>query len=382
MHHPKVVIVGAGICGAATAYFLARAGVTDITVLEAEDAFNRHSSGRSASYFVPMYETRLLALLARTAEPFLQTPPAGFCEAPLLDRRGAILAADESHASLHDQELRMARDLGLQVQELSPEQVPAMIPVLKVGAAEDPHRLVRAAHYAGAGALDTHALSMGYITQARRAGVRFLLNQRVSRVRWMGERVCGVDTDSDSFDCDVLVNAAGAWAGEVAALAQASTPVVDPRRRHVIGIDLPDELRRARWPFFRCPSWPLYFRPEAGQVLASAMDAEPVPPGDCPTDDLQVAVTAAALTEHTTLTFRRLATRWAGLRVYSADGAPLVGWDARREGFLWVACTGGTGMQSSPAVGALAAQILMGATPSDEVARALNPARPSAFVSL
>jgi D-arginine dehydrogenase len=121
MHHPKVVIIGAGICGAATAYFLARAGATDITVLEAEDAFNRHSSGRSASYFVPMYETRLLALLARTAEPFLQTPPAGFCEAPLLDRRGAILAADESHASLHDQELRMARDLGLQVQELSPE---------------------------------------------------------------------------------------------------------------------------------------------------------------------------------------------------------------------------------------------------------------------
>jgi choline dehydrogenase-like flavoprotein len=85
----RVVIVGAGICGAATAYFLACAGETDIVVLEAEDAYNRHSSGRSASYFVPMYETWLQAHLA-AAEPFLQSPPDGFTPYPLLDRRARL----------------------------------------------------------------------------------------------------------------------------------------------------------------------------------------------------------------------------------------------------------------------------------------------------
>ncbi len=381
MHRPQVVIIGGGICGAATAYFLSRQADADITVLEAEDAYNRHSSGRSASYFVPMYETWLLARLARAAEPFLEAPPAGFADHPLMDRRGAVLAADTAHAATHDEELRMARELGLAVQELAPQDLRDWIPVLEPGESHEPTRLVRAAHYVGAGALDTHALSMGYIAQAKRCGVKFLLGQRVRGVRWAGDRISGVETDQGVHACDLVVNAAGAWAGEVAALAQASSVVVDPRRRHVIGVDLPTEYRGARWPFFRCPSWPLYFRPEAGQVLASAMDAEPVPPSDCPTDDFQVAVTAAALTDHTCLTFSRLATSWAGLRVYSADGAPLVGWDAQRPGFLWAACTGGVGMQSSPAVGALAAQYLRGEHPVDELARALDPARRSAFPS-
>ena len=385
--------MGSGICGAATAYFLSRLSsprqTFEVTVLEAEEAFNVHSSGRSASYFVPMYETWLLARLAREAQPFLQTPPHGFVERPLIDRRGAVLAADADHAAVHDEEVRMARELGLEVQELNLDQdlnqdlkpggLRDLIPVLRAGELGDPKRLVRAAVYAQAGALDTHALSMGYIAHARRAGVKFVLGQRVRAMQWAAGRICAVETDQGAYPCDVVVNAAGAWAGELAAMAQASAAVVDPRRRHVIGVELPAEFKGARWPFFRCPSWPLYFRPEAGQVLASAMDAEPVPPSDCPTDDFQVAVTAQALSDHTTLDFRRLATSWAGLRVYSADGAPLVGWDALRDDFLWVACTGGVGMQSSPAVGALAARYLAGEHPQDELARLLDPARSSAF---
>lgn len=385
MRKRHVVIVGAGICGAATAYFLSRrtspSQTFEVSVLEAEDTFNVHSSGRSASYFVPMYETWLLARLAREAEPFLQSPPDGFADHPLIDRRGAVLGADAAHAASHDEEVRMARELDLEVQELDPSGVQDLIPVLRPGELGDPKRLVRAAAYAAAGALDTHALSMGYIAQSRRAGVKFHLGQRLRELRWSAGRICGVETDQGSYPCDVLVNAAGAWAGEVAALAQASAAVVDPRRRHVIGVELPAQFKGARWPFFRCPSWPLYFRPEAGQILASAMDADPVPPSDCPTDDLQVAVTAQALSDHTTLEFRRLATSWAGLRVYSADGVPLVGWDAQREDFLWVACTGGVGMQSSPAVGALAARYLAGEHPQDELARRLDPARHSAFTS-
>jgi len=369
MDRVRIVIVGAGICGAATACFLARGGETDVVVLEGEDAFNRHSSGRSASYFVPMYETRLFARLARLAEPFLQAPPEGFTPYPLLDRRGAVLAAGESDRASFHAELATARELGIPVEEIDPARIPQLIPIAR------PRGIAAAAFYPGAGAMDCNALSMGYIGHARRAGIRFALNRRFTGADVRGGRVVGVATDAGPIACDILVNAAGAWAGTTAALAGATPIACEPRRRHVVCVALPPEHAQARWPFFRCPSLPLYFRPEAGQVLASAMDAEPVAPCDCPTDELQLAIAADALAANTTLKFRRIESSWAGLRVFSPDGAPLVGWDPALAGFLWVAAVGGTGIQSSPAVGQLAADLLLGHAPRDPALAAMDPAR-------
>ncbi len=369
MERARIVIVGAGICGAATAYFLARAGETNVVVLEAEDAFNRHSSGRSASYFVPMYETRLLARLAQLAEPFLDSPPEGFAPYPLIDRRGAVVAAGESDLAAFRAELATARELGIPVEEIDPGRIPGLIPIAR------PQGVAAAAFYPGAGAMDCNALSMGYIGQARHAGVRFAMNRRFTGAEVRGGCVVGVTTSAGPIACDILVNAAGAWAGDVAALAGATPIAVEPRRRHVICVALPPEHAQARWPFFRCPSLPLYFRPEAGQVLASAMDAEPIAPCDCPTDELALAIAADALAAHTTLRFNRIASSWAGLRVFSPDGVPLVGWDPALEGFLWVAAVGGTGIQSSPAIGQLAADVLLGRAARDPALAVMDPAR-------
>jgi D-arginine dehydrogenase len=369
MERARIVIVGAGICGAATAYFLARGGETDVIVLEGEDAFNRHSSGRSASYFVPMYETRLFAQLARLAEPFLHAPPEGFAPHPLIDRRGAVLAAGEPDLATFRAELAIARELGIPVEEIDPARIPQLIPVAR------PRAVAAAALYPGAGALDCNALSMGYVGHAKRAGIRFVLDRRFTGARVRGDRIAAVETSAGPIACDIVVNAAGAWAAGVAALTGAMPIACEPRRRHVICVPLPSEHAHARWPFFRCPSIPLYFRPEAGQVLASAMDAEPIAPCDCPTDELQLAIAAANLEANTTLRFRRIEASWAGLRVFSPDGAPLVGWDPARAGFMWVAAAGGTGIQSSPAVGQLAADILLGRRRPDPVLAAMDPTR-------
>jgi D-arginine dehydrogenase len=365
----RIVIVGAGICGAATAYFLACAGETDIVVLETEDAYNRHSSGRSASYFVPMYETWLQAHLARLAEPFLQSPPAGFTPYPLLDRRGAIIATNEANLPTFRTELATARALGIPVEEIDPARIPELIPIAR------PQGMAAAALYPGAGAIDCNALSMGYIGHAKGAGVTFALDRRFTGAEVQGDKVIGARTDAGPIDCDIIVNAAGAWAGQVAALAGATPIACQPKRRHVICVTLPPEFGQARWPFFRCPSIPLYFRPEAGQVLASAMDAEPCEPCDCPTDELQIAFAADALVTNTTLRFARIESSWAGLRVFAPDGVPLVGWDLLLHGFMWVACVGGTGMQSSPAIGRLVADLLLARGADDPSLPQMDPAR-------
>jgi glycine/D-amino acid oxidase-like deaminating enzyme len=369
METARIVIVGAGICGAATAYFLALSGETDVVVLEAEGALNVHSSGRSASYFVPMYETGLFATLAQRAEPFLASPPDGFAAHPLLDRRGAILAADEATLPTHEAETATARALGIPVETIEPSRIPELIPIAQ------PRTIVAASWYPGAGAIDSHALSMAYVAAAKRAGVRFALERRFVGAARNGRRVVAALTNAGPIGCEVIVDAAGAWAGEVAWRAGAAPIFVAPKRRHVIGIALPPEHARARWPFFRAPSIPLYFRPEAGQLLASAMDAELIAACDCPTDETAIATVAAAVTKNTTLTFDRIATSWAGLRVFSPDGAPLVGWDLALHGFMWVAAAGGTGIQSSPAVGRIAADLLLGRGVRDETTAAMDPAR-------
>ena len=367
--HARIVIVGAGICGAATAYFLARAGETDVVVLECEDAYNRHSSGRSASYFVPMYETPLFAHLARLAEPFLASPPEGFTPYPLLDRRGAIVAAVDAGTAVLRAELATARELGIPVEEIDPARIPEMIPIVR------PRGLAAAAHYPGSGAIDCNALAMGYVGHAKRAGIRFALDRRFTGADVRGERVVAARTSTGPIDCDIIVDAAGAWAGEIAAAAGATPIACQPKRRHVICVALPAQYANARWPFFRCPSMPLYFRPEAGQVLASAMDAEPLAPCDCPTDELQMAIAADALAARTTLAFNRIDSAWAGLRVFAPDGAPVVGWDPALAGFMWVACVGGIGVQSSPIIGRLAADIILGRDPDEVSLPAMDPAR-------
>jgi D-arginine dehydrogenase len=316
-----------------------------------------------------MYESLLDAHLARLSESFLQSPPDGFTPYPLLDRRGAIIAADAANLATFRTELATARALGIPVEEIDPARIPELIPIAR------PHAIAAAALYPGAGAIDCNALSMGYIGHAKRAGVTFALGRRFTGADVHGGKVIAARTDAGSIGCDIIVNAAGAWAGQVAMLAGAMTIDCQPKRRHVICVALPPEFGHARWPFFRCPSISLYFHAEAGQVLASAMDAEPSDPCDCRTDELQIAIAADALATHTTLRFDRIESSWAGLRVFAPDDLPLVGWDETLSGFMWVACVGGTGMQSSPAIGRLVADLLLQREWSDPTLPEMDPAR-------
>ncbi|MGA0594573.1 NAD(P)/FAD-dependent oxidoreductase [Enterovirga sp. CN4-39] len=134
----------------------------------------------------------------------------------------------------------------------------------------------------------------------------------------------------------------------------------EPRRRHIAAIPLPATVVPYEWPFFRCPSWPFYMKPEAGQLLASLMDAELDRPGDCMSDDLRIAEIVDAVERLTTVEVRRVTRGWAGHRTFSPDDAPVIGPDPLVAGFFWAAGLGGAGVMSSPAVGELVATAITG----------------------
>jgi D-arginine dehydrogenase len=177
----------------------------------------------------------------------------------------------------------------------------------------------------------------------------------------------------------VLVDAAGAWADEVAGLAGATPLGLAPYRRTACLVD-PGRDATA-WPLLNDLPETFYCKPESGALLVCPADAEPDEPGDVRPRDLDVAIGIDRLEQATTVSVRRVAHSWAGLRTSAPDDLPVVGLDPGLPGFCWLAGLGGYGVQLSPAVGRLlAAAALDRDVPADLAPEAANAVSPGRFI--
>jgi D-arginine dehydrogenase len=157
----------------------------------------------------------------------------------------------------------------------------------------------------------------------------------------------------EQWSAPVLVNAAGAWADRLAALAGVGPIGLEPKRRTIIVIDPPAGIDVAEWPFVHSAVNDFYMLPEAGQLLVSPVDEVADEPGDVQPEDYDIALAAYRLEQYTTLTVTRIAHRWAGLRSFIRDRVPTAGFDPRAPGFFWLVGQGGYGLQTSPAMAAI-----------------------------
>src|SRR5207245_103232 len=145
-----------------------------------------------------------------------------------------------------------------------------------------------------------------------------------------------------------IVNAAGAWADQVAALAGLPGIGLVPRRRTIIVVDTPAGLHPQDWPAVDQIETGAYLKPETGRLLASPGDETPAEPGDAQPEEIDVALAADWLERATTLPIRHIRRRWAGLRSFVADEVPVVAPDPVAEGFFWLAGQGGYGVMLAP----------------------------------
>jgi D-arginine dehydrogenase len=190
-------------------------------------------------------------------------------------------------------------------------------------------------------------------------GAQLHLGGGVRRIRYAGGRWT-VQTPAGEWTAPVLVNAAGAWGDEVAALAGVPGVGLQPLRRTALLIDAPEGLDCAAWPAAIDVDEQFYFKPDAGLLLLSPADEHPSPPCDAQPDELDVAIAVDRFEQATGLQVRRVRHKWAGLRVFSPDRSPVVGFDPRAPGFFWLVGQGGYGIQTAPALGLLAAALASG----------------------
>lgn len=360
------------MAGASIGHELAARG--KVVVIEREPQPGYHTTGRSAAQYAASYGNPLARRLTLASRSFLDAPPAGFAAHPLLSPRGVLYVAGPAQEAALDAIRRLARDGEASVEEIGADGACARVPVLR--------RAVLSGALLDTGSLeiDVHALHNGYLRGLRAAGGALACDAGLVSVARKGG-VWEVGTRAGRYVAPVLVNAAGAWGDEVARLAGVTPLGLAPKRRTVITFDPPPGIDPAPWPFVVTADETLYFKPDAGRILASPADEGDSGPCDARPEEIDIAITVDRLQQLTTLAPARLVHTWAGLRTFAPDRAVVAGFDPAVPGFFWLVGQGGTGIQMAPALARAAAALAAGdALPADIVAvgvdaEALSPDR-------
>lgn len=359
------LVIGAGIAGASAACELAALGT--VILLEQESQPGYHATGRSAALFTEAYGNAVVRRLTSAGRAFFERPPEGFCAHRLLSLRGTLfIAGPDQLASLE----RAEAEIGAltPVRRLAGAEAVEMLPAL------EPGYVAAALYEPTAEDIDVHALLTGFLRGLRRRGGRLITSARVGALRresgaWVAQ------TPAGRFAAPVVVNAAGAWADAVAALAGLRPLGLVPKRRTAFTFDPPEGMETAAWPATIDIDEQFYFKPEAGRILGSPADETPSAPCDAQPEELDVAIGVDRIETATRLRVRRLVSRWAGLRTFAPDKTPVAGFDPEAEGFFWLAGQGGYGIQTSPALArAMAGLIGSGELPEDLRGRGLESA--------
>ena len=369
--HFDVIVLGAGMAGASVAAELAPQ--RRVLLLELEDQPGRHTTGRSAAMFFESYGNATVRGLTRASRAFLEQPPEGFADVPLMSPRAALfVAGPEAAPRLQDMLGSFQEGTGLK--PLPREEALRQVPIMR------PEAVAAAALDDSGRDMEVAAILQGYLRLLRRAGAQVVLGAgEVALHRQAGQWT--VDSRAGRFQAPVIVNATGAWADVVARQAGARPVGLQPMRRTAMTIPAPEGHDTRHWPMVIDVDETVYFKPDAGQFLLSPANEDPMDPCDVAPEELDIAIAVDRFEALTTHPVRRIAHRWAGLRSFVADRAPVAGWDPQAESFFWLAGQGGYGIQMAPALARAAAALVLGqALPADIAAQgvtadALSPRR-------
>ena len=346
-------VIGAGMAGASVAWRLSLSGAS-VVVLEQESQPGYHSTGRSAAMFMETYGTAHTRALTRASRDFFLAPPEGFTEHPILTPRGVLYIAQAGQEDLLSAAWAAYQAQGLEVQQLSAAQAVDMVPCLS------PDTLIGAIYDAVAADMDVDGLHQGFLRGMRSHGAVLMSNTGL-KAATREHGIWNLDTSTpQKLRARVIVNAAGAWADTVALVCGATAIGIQPMRRSAFLFPAPEGVDVTHWPTVLGVDEGYYFKPDAGVLLGSPANADPVDPHDVVAEELDIATGIYRIEAATTLQIRRPTHIWAGLRSFAPDHEFVIGADPQVPGFFWLAGQGGYGIQTAAGASELAASLLLG----------------------
>lgn len=352
----EFLIIGGGIAGISAGARLAQLG--RVTLLEAEPALAYHASGRSAALYEAEYGKASTISLARASrDAFMSVPD-------LLSPRGLLFVAGAGEEAV------LAQDIAeINLTEITPLEAQSLVPVL------DPAKVVAAGYHEASWDIDTDLMIQGY-AKALRANGQIVTRAPVTAITRTGTG-WEVEAGGKHYAARNLVNAAGAWADEIARLAGIAPLGLVPKRRSMARVAAPDGHDPKTWPMTMGAGETWYMKPDAGALLISPADETPVEPHDAWADDMDLAEGIARWEALVTTPVERMIANWAGLRTFAPDGNLVLGPDRGDPAFVWSAGQGGYGFLTAPAASQLVADRVAGRASALDAATlaATDPAR-------
>lgn len=360
----EFLIIGSGIAAASTAYWLSQHA--NVLLLEQESQPGYHSTGRSAALFMESYGTAQVRALTMASRAFLQTPPDGFSEHPLLSARGAMMVAERGQDEMLSAHWDVMRQVTQKGSLLNAQEAYEHLPVLRA------EKILGGIYEPDASDMDVHSIHQGYLRGAKKNGAQLICDAQVTQIKRNGQ-VWQVQAGAHACEARVLINAAGAWADAIAELSGVKPIGLVPKRRSALIFEPPTGVNCAAWPMVIGVDESWYIKPDAGKLLGSPANADPVTPHDVQPEELDIALAIDRIQTMTTLEIRRPIRTWAGLRSFVSDGDLVAGFDPQVENFFWVAAQGGYGIQTSAAMGECCAALATHqALPSHAIAQGLT----------
>lgn len=364
------IIVGGGVIGASIAYHLAKSGMRDIVVAE-RDRLGSGSTSKNAGGIRMQFSSEINVRLSQRSIPRFEAFGEEMGIDPAFHQVGYLfLITEESQVEPFERSLELWKRLGVPAQRLDGEGVARLMPEIVL---DD----VRFATFcAKDGHADPNSILQGYVTRARSLGVRFMEEAPVSRIDTAARRVTGAQVGSEAIATPLVIDAAGAWAAEVARLVGVELPIRPLRRQIFLTEPVPGLDRE--FPLTIEFSSGLYMHRESGGVLLGMADPNDPPGFDESVNwDFLPTVVERAMARMPVLEQASIRTAWGGLYEDTPDKHPIIGGVDGVDGFICCAGFSGHGVMHAPAAGELVAELItMGGTSLD-----LAPLSASRFAS-
>lgn len=361
MKNVDILIVGGGMAGASLG--AAVAGDKHTLILEMEELPGYHATGRSVAFWEETYGGPMVQPLTTASGPLLSCPSPDFHDHSFLSpRRTLHIGRSDDHGCSEALQAEFMGKVDLQTVDPS-----AIVSGLRsewtLGILEPTCQDI-----------DVASLHQAYLRRYRRLGGELwlgarLLSARRDRQHWR------VETSGGTIRCQSIVNAAGAWADEVAVNCGVSPIGIVPLRRTVVQLRISD-VDVTNLPLLMDMRGSFYFKPEgADRVWLTPHDEEPSPPCDAAPEELAVAQAIARFQTAVDWRIAAVEHAWAGLRSFAPDRAPVYGYAPDMQGFFWFAGQGGFGIQTAPAAALLGRALLL----SEPLPQAIATLMPSIY---
>ncbi len=364
MKSADVVVIGGGMAGISAASRLAEQA--EVIVLEAESQPGYHSTSRSAAMFILNYGNQVLRGLNLHSKRLYDELEQALGKGSLLNPRGDLMIAGVNEVEQFERYL--GNSTGLDIIDV--EEAIELCPALRK------NKVQKAAIERGAADIDVDTLLQHYIRQLKLNSGQIEYNCKVESLAHKSNH-WQIGTSNGLFSAPIVVNAAGAWADQVAVLAGLDPVGLIPKRRSVALIKVSEYENIDHWPLILSASESWYAKPQSGLLIVSPADEDPVEPHDAWPEDLVLAEGIDRFQQFMDIEVNHIEHSWAGLRTFAPDKNPVIGFSSQAINFFWLAGQGGYGIQTAPVLAQLSADLILNRTPyiSDELVQALSPNR-------